>query len=154
MTFRACHLAVGGRPPRFHIDIHLVTEAAEGGGFCKPQEGSKKDEKNDYTENEENLDRFEVGLRPPLCRIKDIDPKGLYQIVKALERFHAGPLDFLRALIFTEFGDYFKENPAFNSGIIQQIRRMLQPFKWLLISQRGREEFWMCLFAISGKEHP
>jgi hypothetical protein len=35
VAFRASHMLMAGSPPRLHIGIHLVTETAEGRGFCK-----------------------------------------------------------------------------------------------------------------------
>jgi hypothetical protein len=35
MALGTCHMAMSGGPPRFHIDIHLVAEATEGGTLCK-----------------------------------------------------------------------------------------------------------------------
>jgi hypothetical protein len=33
MTLRARHIPMAGRPPGIHIDIHLMTKAAESGGL-------------------------------------------------------------------------------------------------------------------------
>ena len=83
MTFRTGHLAVGGSPPRLHIDIHLVTEAAESGGLYKSQQCPKEDNKNKNAKNKANLDCLKVSLSPSSRCVEDIDTKGLDQIIKA-----------------------------------------------------------------------
>ena len=52
VAFRTRHMPMAGGPPRFHINIHLVTEAAEGGGFCKFKKDSKDNEKDDDAEKQ------------------------------------------------------------------------------------------------------
>jgi hypothetical protein len=82
MAFRARHVSVTGRPPRVHIDIHLVTEAAEGRTLCKFEKAYKDDKKNKDTKSEEDLDRLEMSLCASLGLIEEIDPKDLDQVIK------------------------------------------------------------------------
>ena len=75
-------MSVAGGSPRGHIDIHLVTEAAEGRALCEFEKAYKDDEKNKDTKTEEDLDRLEVSLSPSFRLLEDIDPKDLDQIIK------------------------------------------------------------------------
>lgn len=82
MAFRTDHMPMAGGPPRVHIDVHLVAEAAEGRALCKFEKTNKDDEKNKDTKTEEDLDRLEVSLSASLRLIEEVDPKALDQIVK------------------------------------------------------------------------
>ncbi len=82
MTFRARHMSMTGSPPRVHIDIHLMTEAAEGRAFCKFEKAYEDDKKNEDTKNKEDLDRLEVSLSASLRLNEEIDPKDLDQVIK------------------------------------------------------------------------
>jgi hypothetical protein len=82
MAFRTGHTSMAGGPPRGHIDIHLVTEAAKGGALCKFEKTYKDDKKNKDTKNKKDLDRLEVSLSASLRLIEEIDPEDLDQIIK------------------------------------------------------------------------
>ena len=82
MAFRAGHMPVAGGSPRFHVDVHLVTEAAEGRALRKFEKTDQDDEKDKDTKTEEDLDGPEVGLSAFLRLVKEVDPKDLDQIVK------------------------------------------------------------------------
>lgn len=82
MAFRAGHMPVAGGSPRFHVDVHLMTEAAEGRALCKFEKADKDDKKNKDTKNKEDFDRLEVSLSASLGLIEEVDPKDLDQIVK------------------------------------------------------------------------
>jgi len=82
MAFRAGHMPMTGGPPRVHIDIHLVTEAAEGRALRKLEKTYEDDKKNKDTKNEEYLDRLEMSLSAFLRLIEEIDPKDLDQVIK------------------------------------------------------------------------
>jgi hypothetical protein len=82
MTFRAGHMPMTGGSPRVHIDIHLVTEAAERRALRKLKKAYEDDKKNNNTKNEEDLDRLEMSLSTSLRLIEEIDPKDLDQVIK------------------------------------------------------------------------
>jgi hypothetical protein len=73
---------MAGGPPRLHIDVHLVTEAAEGRALCKFEKAYKNHKKDKDTKNEKDLDRLEVSESASLRLIEEIDPKDLDQIIK------------------------------------------------------------------------
>ena len=75
-------MSVAGGSPRFHIDVHLVTEAAEGRALRKFEKTDKDDKKNKDTKRKEDLDSLEVSLSAPLRLVKEVDPEDLDQIVK------------------------------------------------------------------------
>jgi len=82
MAFRARHMPMTGGPPRVHIDIHLVAEAAEGGALCKFEKAYEDDKNNKDTKSKEDLDRLEMSLCASLRLIEEIDPKDLDQVIK------------------------------------------------------------------------
>jgi hypothetical protein len=82
MAFRTGHMSMAGGPPRVHIDIHLVTEAAEGRALRKLEKAYKNDKKNKDTKNEKDLDRLEMSLSASLRLVEEIDPKDLDQVIK------------------------------------------------------------------------
>ena len=88
VTFRAGDMLVTGHPPRVHIDIHLVTDSTEGGGFRKSEKASKDDKENNDARNETDLDGFQVSASPPPRLVEEIDPKHLDQIIKILYSSH------------------------------------------------------------------
>lgn len=82
MAFRTSHMSMAGGPPRLHIDVHLVTEAAEGGALCKFENAYKDDKKKKDTKDKKYLDCLEVSLSALLRLIEEIDPKDLDQPIK------------------------------------------------------------------------
>jgi hypothetical protein len=92
MAFRTSHMSMAGGPPRLHIDIHLVTEAAEGRALCKFEKAYKDDKKNNDTKNKKDLDRLEVSLSASLRFIEEIDPKDLDQVIKISYSSHMNAL--------------------------------------------------------------
>jgi hypothetical protein len=82
MAFRTSHMSMAGGPPRLHIDIHLVTEAAKGRALCKFEKAYKDDKKNKDTKNKKDPDGLEVSESASLRLIEEIDPKDLDQIIK------------------------------------------------------------------------
>ncbi len=73
---------MAGGSPRIHVDIHLVTEAAEGRTLCKFEEAYEDDKENKDTKNKKDLDRLEMSLSASLRLIEEIDPKNLDQVIK------------------------------------------------------------------------
>jgi hypothetical protein len=65
-----------------------VTESAKGRGLRKSQKPCKDDEKNNDTENEEDLDGLEVSSRTPSRLVEKIDPKDLDQLIKIFYSSH------------------------------------------------------------------
>ena len=55
MTFRTGHMPMAGGSPRFHIGIHLVTEATKGGAFREFEKGQRKDKECDDANNKRSL---------------------------------------------------------------------------------------------------
>ena len=82
MAFRARHMPMAGCPPRVHIDIHLVTEAAEGRAFRKFEKAYENDKKNKNTKSKEDLDRLKMSLSASLRLIEEVNPKDLDQVIK------------------------------------------------------------------------
>jgi len=79
---------VTGHPPGVHIDIHLVTDSTEGGGFRKSEKASKDDKENNDARNKTDLDCLQMRSSPPPRLIEEIDPKDLDQIIKILYSSH------------------------------------------------------------------
>jgi hypothetical protein len=77
MAFLARHLGMARCLPRVYIGVHLVAEAAEGGGFGKTEQRDGDDEKEDDADNEGNLHPLGMSLGNLLYRSKNIKPKGL-----------------------------------------------------------------------------
>lgn len=73
---------MAGGPPRLHIDIHLVTEAAKRRALCKFEKAYKDDKKNKDTKNKKDPDGLEVSESTSPRLIEEIDPKDLDQIIK------------------------------------------------------------------------
>ena len=82
MAFRARHMPMAGCPPRVHIDIHLVTKAAEGRAFRKFEKAYENDKKNKNTKSKEDLDRLKMSLSASLRLIEEVNPKDLDQVIK------------------------------------------------------------------------
>ena len=82
VAFRAGHMSMARSSPRIHIDIHLVTEAAEGRALCKLEKAYEDDKKDKDTKSEEDFDGLEMSLSAPLRLIEEIDPKDLDQVIK------------------------------------------------------------------------
>jgi hypothetical protein len=62
-------------PPRFHIDVHLVTEAAEGRGFREFKKDKRKDKECDDTNDKRSLDCLAVFLSPSFEAEENLKPK-------------------------------------------------------------------------------
>jgi hypothetical protein len=88
VTLRARYMLVAGSPPGLHIGIHLVTEATEGGGFCKSEKTSEDEKENDDAKSKEDLDCLEVSLSASLRLLEKIDPKDLDQMIKIFYSSH------------------------------------------------------------------
>jgi hypothetical protein len=82
VAFRAGHMSMAGSSPRIHIDIHLVTEAAEGRALCKLEKACEDDKKDKDTKSEEDFDGLEMSLSASLRLNEEIDPKDLDQVIK------------------------------------------------------------------------
>ena len=82
MAFRTDHMPVAGGSPRFHIDVHLVTEATKSRALRKFEEADQDDKKNKDAKDKEDLDGLEVSLSAFLRLVEEVDPKDLDQIVK------------------------------------------------------------------------
>jgi len=55
VTFRAGHVAMAGASPRFHIGIHLVTEATKGRTFRELKKGQRENKECDDAKNKRSL---------------------------------------------------------------------------------------------------
>jgi len=55
MTFRTDHMAMAGGPPRFHIGIHLVTEATKGRTFREFKKGQRENKECNDTNDKRSL---------------------------------------------------------------------------------------------------
>jgi hypothetical protein len=62
MALSAHDAAMSGGPPRFHIGIHLVTDAAKGGSLREFEKNRKENEKGDNTKKEKDSYCFFVRL--------------------------------------------------------------------------------------------
>ena len=85
MALRANHLPVGRGPPRLHISIHLMAEAAEGRGLGEFEDACEKDGKGDEAEDEEDPDPFLMSPNDVLRSIKKVDPEILHGSIKVLD---------------------------------------------------------------------
>jgi hypothetical protein len=55
VTFRTGHMAMAGGSPRFHIGIHLVTEAAKGRTFREFKKGQRENKECDDAKDKRSL---------------------------------------------------------------------------------------------------
>jgi len=55
VTFRAGHMSMAGCSPRFHIGIHLVTEAAKGRTFREFKKGQRENKECDDAKDKRSL---------------------------------------------------------------------------------------------------
>jgi hypothetical protein len=55
MAFRAGHMSMAGCSPRFHIGIHLVTEAAKGRTFREFKKGQRENKECDDAKDKRSL---------------------------------------------------------------------------------------------------
>lgn len=91
MALRTGHMAMAGGSPRLHINIHLVTESAEGRTFSKPENSERKNEKEDNTDDQRGFDGPAMFLSPLLKTEINIDPEvpdeliGLFNVFKSIE---------------------------------------------------------------------
>jgi hypothetical protein len=75
MTFRTGHMPMAGGSPRFHIGIHLVTEATKGGAFREFKKGQRENKECDDANDKRSLDCFVVLLSSLLKTQENIKPK-------------------------------------------------------------------------------
>ena len=85
VAFRACDMVMAGGLPRFYIDGHLVTKAAESGGLCEFKKGTEENEKCDDAKKKEDFYSSEMCLGTSLRLVKKIDPKCFDILVKILK---------------------------------------------------------------------
>jgi hypothetical protein len=78
VAFRTCHVFMGGRPPRLHITIHLVAEAAKGRAFCESQKSERENYEYNDAKNKRSPDCLGVVLSSFFETKKNIKPKGFY----------------------------------------------------------------------------
>jgi hypothetical protein len=62
MTFRTGHMFMAGGSPRFHIDIHLVTEATKGSAFREFKKGQRQNKECNNANNKGSLYGFGMFL--------------------------------------------------------------------------------------------
>jgi hypothetical protein len=77
MALGASNAFMAGGLPGIDVGIHLMAEAAEGGGLREFKQGHRDDEKNNDTEDQEDLDPLFVFLGSPLGLSEEIDPEVL-----------------------------------------------------------------------------
>lgn len=135
MAFRTSHMSMAGGPPRLHIDIHLVTEAAKGRALCKFEKAYKDDKKNKDTKNKKDPDGLEVSESASLRLIEEIDPKDLDQIIKISYSSH------IKAPAKTQFYNVLKlfQVKLSPAEVVTSVKRGGEQGKWghrfILLSQ-------------------
>jgi hypothetical protein len=84
-------LAMAGSLPGIDVNIHLMAEAAEGGGFCKFEERGKENQGRNAAEKNKDCDSLAVGASPLSRCLEQLDPECLDCIKKIVKRFHPTP---------------------------------------------------------------
>ncbi len=82
------HVPVAGGLPRFDVDIHLVAEAAESRCVRESEEPGDKNEKENDSADQHDLDASYMGLGPLSGHPQELCPQRLNQLPKLTKYLH------------------------------------------------------------------